>query len=102
MLLGTQFQHFILEMAEEASPATGKVQVSSPPHDVHLEEVDLSYPEHGMRTLQAGPSQYQSPPLLERHTNTSYYYRMRKKPSQLDRVEKGLSFVYILMDLCIY
>ena len=65
MLLGTQFQHFIPEVAEEVSPAGGKVQFSSPPHEAHLEEVDLSYPEHGSGTSQAGPLQYQSPPLPE-------------------------------------
>ena len=56
MLLGTQFKHFIPEVAEEISPAFGDVQVSSPPQDVQLEEVDLSYPEHGSGTSQAGPS----------------------------------------------
>ena len=47
MLLDTQFQHFIPEVAEKASPAAGEVQLSSPPQDVHLEQVDLSYPKHG-------------------------------------------------------
>ena len=88
MLLGTQFQHFIPEVAEEASPAADEVQVLSPPQDIHLEEVDLSYPEHGSGTLQARPSQYQSPPLPERHKNASYYRRRRKRPSQLERVQE--------------
>ena len=57
MLLGTQFQLFIPEVAEEASPTTGDVHVSSPPHDVHLEETDLSYPGDVVGISQAGPSQ---------------------------------------------
>ena len=92
MLLGTQFQYFILEVAAESSPATADVHVSSPPYDVHLEEMDLSYPGGVARTLQAGPSQpskYQSPPLTERHTNASYYRRRRRRPTQLDRVDEG-------------
>ena len=92
MLLGTQFQHFILEVAAESSPATANVHVSSPPYDVHLKEMDLSYPSDVAGTSQAGPSQpskYQSPPLPERHTNTSYYRRRRRRPDQLDRVDEG-------------
>ena len=91
MLLGTQFQHFIPEVAEEASPASGDVHVSYPPHDVHLEEMDMSYPVDGVGTSQAGPSQpsqYQSPLLPERHANTSYYRRRRRRPSQLYRVDE--------------
>ena len=43
ILLGTQFQHFIPEVA--APETFGDVQRESPPHaDVHLEEVDLTYP----------------------------------------------------------
>ena len=57
MLLGTQFQHFIPEVAAESSPATAYVHVSSPPYDVHLEEIDLSYPGDVARTSQAGLSQ---------------------------------------------
>lgn len=76
-------------MAEEASLAAGEVQVLSPPYDVHLEEVDLTYPEHGSGTSQAGTLQYQSPALPELHTSTSNYRRRCKRPLQLDRMEEG-------------
>ena len=66
-----------------------KSKSKSLPQNIHLEKVDLSYPEHGSGTSQAGPSQYQSPPLSKQHTNASYYRRRRKRPSQLDRVEEG-------------
>ena len=92
MLVGTQFQHFIPEVAAESSPATADARVSSPAYDFHLEEIDLSYPVGVARTSQAGPSQpsqYQSPPLPERHTNTSYYHRRCRRPTQLDRVDEG-------------
>ncbi|XP_057543503.1 uncharacterized protein LOC130821735 [Amaranthus tricolor] len=76
MLVGTQFQHFIPEVAAESSPATTHMHVSSPAYDYHLEEMDLSFPVDVAGTSQAGPSQpsqYQSPPLPERHLNASYY-----------------------------
>ena len=44
MLLGTQFQYFIPEVAAESTSATADVHVSSPPYNVHLEKMDLSYP----------------------------------------------------------
>ena len=80
MLLGTQFQHFIPEVAAKSSPATADLHVSSPTHDVHLEEMDLLYPDDVAGTSQAGPSQQITvlvPSLLELHTNTSYYRRRR-------------------------
>ena len=44
ILLGAQFLHFILEVA--ALDISGDVQRESPPHDdVHLEEIDLTYPQ---------------------------------------------------------
>ena len=57
MLLGTQFKHFILEVARQASPTATDMQVSSPPHDILLEEIDLSYPSDVAGSSQAGPSQ---------------------------------------------
>ena len=92
MLVGTQFQHFIPEVAAESSPATADVHVSSSAYDSYLEEMDLSYPVDLRGTSQAEPfqpSQYQSSPLSERHTNASYYCRRRRRPIQLDRVDKG-------------
>ena len=62
MLLGTQFQHFISEVVAESSPATAYVHVSSPPYNVHLEEMDLSYPGDI-----AGPRSHLS------HQNTSLF-----------------------------
>ncbi|CAO2836089.1 unnamed protein product [Amaranthus hypochondriacus] len=88
ILHGTQFQHFIPVVAEETSPTTLEVQPSSPAKDIHLQEVDLSYPLHGSGSSQAGSSQYQSPLLPERHTNVSYYRRRRKRPSQSERVQE--------------
>ena len=92
MLVGTQFQHFISEVAAESSPTTVDAHVSSPAYNYHLEEMDLSYPVDVAGTSQAGPSQpsqYQSPPLLERHPNASYYCRRRRRPTQLDMVHEG-------------
>ena len=92
MLLEMQFEHFITEVAAESSLATADVHVSSPPYDVHLEEMDLSYPGDVAGNSQDGPSQpsqYQFPPLPERHVNASYYLRRRRRPTQLDRVEEG-------------
>ena len=92
MLLGMQFQYFIPKVTAKSLPAIADVHVSSPPHDVHLEEMDLSYPGDVAGNSQDGPSQpsqYQSPPLPERHVNTSYYLRRRRRPTQLDRVEEG-------------
>ena len=40
ILIGTQFQYFILEVAEPAQPSID-AQTSSPPPDVHLEEIDV-------------------------------------------------------------
>ena len=57
MLVGTQFQHFIPEVAAESSPATADTHVSSPAYDYHLEEMDLSYPVDVAGTLQDGPPQ---------------------------------------------
>ena len=57
MLIDTQFQHFILEVAAEASPASADAHFSSPAYDYHLEEMDLSYPVDVAGTSQAGPSQ---------------------------------------------
>ena len=57
MLVNTQFQHFIPEVAAESSPATTDAHVSSPAYDYHLEEIDLSYPVDVAGTSQAGPSQ---------------------------------------------
>ncbi|XP_057537628.1 uncharacterized protein LOC130815247 [Amaranthus tricolor] len=44
MLVGSQFQHFIPEVAAESSPTTAHTHVSSPTYDYHLEEMDHSYP----------------------------------------------------------
>ncbi len=83
MLLGTQFQHFIPEVAAGSS---------SPAREDHLEEMDLPYladdagPSQPTQPSQS--SQYQSPPLPERHTNASYYRRRRRRPTQLDRVDE--------------
>ena len=44
MLVGTQFQHFIPEVAAESSSAIADADVLSPAYDYHLEEMDLSYP----------------------------------------------------------
>ena len=88
MLVGTQFQHFILEVDAESSTATTHTHVSSSAY----EEMDLSYPVDVAWTSQAGPlqpSQYQSPPLPERHSNASYYCRKCRRPTQLDRVDEG-------------
>ena len=92
MLVGTQFQHFIPEVAVESSLATADAHVSSPAYDYYLEEMDLSYPVDVVGTLQAGPSQpsqYQSPPLPEQHPNASYYRMRCRRPTQLDRVDEG-------------
>ncbi|XP_057519959.1 uncharacterized protein LOC130800448 [Amaranthus tricolor] len=89
MLVGTQFQHFIPEVAAESSLATTHMHVSSPAYDYHLEEMDLSYPVDVTGTSQAAPSQYQSPPLPERHPNAFYYCKRHRRPTQLDRVDKG-------------
>ncbi|XP_057529988.1 uncharacterized protein LOC130808544 [Amaranthus tricolor] len=92
MLVGSQFQHFTLEVAVESSPTTTHTHVSSSAYDYHLEEMDHSYPVDVAGTSQAGPlqlSQYQSPPLPEQHPNASYYSRRRRKPTQLDRVDEG-------------
>ncbi|XP_057541456.1 uncharacterized protein LOC130820198 [Amaranthus tricolor] len=92
MLVGSQFQHFIPEVAAESLPTTAHTHVSSPSYDYHLEEIDLSYPLDVAGTSQAGPSQpsqYQSPPLPKRHPSASYYRRRRRRPTQLDRLDKG-------------
>ena len=92
MLVGTQFHHFISKVVAESSLATADAHVSFPAYDFHLEETDLSYPVDVAETSQAGPSQpsqYQSPPLPERHTIGSYYHRRRRGPIQLDRVDEG-------------
>ncbi|XP_057540656.1 serine/threonine-protein phosphatase 7 long form homolog [Amaranthus tricolor] len=57
MLVGTQFQHFIPEVAAESSPAIAHTHVSSLAYDYHLEEMDLSYPVDIAGTSQAEPSQ---------------------------------------------
>ena len=87
ILLGAQFQQFIPEVAKLET--TRDVQRPSPPHDdVHLEEVDLTYPQDGVGTSQGtGSSQYHSPPLLERYTNASFFRRRSKRPLQLERVQ---------------
>ena len=67
MLVDTQFQHFIPEVAAKSSLATADVHVSSLAYDFHLDEMDLSYPRDVTGTSRAGPSQpsqCQSPPLL--------------------------------------
>ena len=92
MLVGTQFQHFIPEVAARSSPTTAHTHVSSPAYDYHLKEMDFSYPVDVAGTSQARPlqpSQYQSPPLPERHPNASNYRRRRRRPTQLDRVDEG-------------
>ena len=92
MLVGSQFQHFIPEVAAESSTTTAHTHVSSPAYDYHLEEIDQSYPVDVAGTSQAGPSQpsqYLSPPLPERHPNVSYYCRRHRRPTQLDRVDEG-------------
>ena len=88
ILHGTQFQHFISEVAV---PDTSMYEQGSSPYhdDVHLEEVDLTCPDYGAGSSQgAGSSHYQSPPLSECHAMASYYRRRRRKPSQLDRVQE--------------
>ncbi|XP_057528789.1 uncharacterized protein LOC130807552 [Amaranthus tricolor] len=85
---GTQFQHFIPEVT---APHTTTYAYESSAHqpDVHLEEVDLTCPDYGVGSSQgATSSNYQSPPLPERHATASYYRRRRRKPSQLDRVQE--------------
>ena len=89
MLVGSQFQHFILEVAAESSTTTAHTHVSSLAYDYHLEEMDHSYPVDAAGTSQTGPSQYQSPSLPERHLNASYYRRRRRRPTQLDKVDEG-------------
>lgn len=92
MLLGTQFHYFIPEVAQHASLATTNMQVASPPHDFHLEEMDLSCLGDVGGSSQAGPSQpsqYQAPSLPECHMNASYYRRRSRRPSQLERVDEG-------------
>ncbi|XP_057537164.1 serine/threonine-protein phosphatase 7 long form homolog [Amaranthus tricolor] len=93
MLVGSQFQHFIPEVAAQHSPTISHTHMAcSPSYDYHLEEIDHSYPVDAAGTSQAGPSQpsqYQSPPLLERHANASFYRRRRRRPTQLDRVDEG-------------
>ena len=54
MLVSTQFQHFIPEVAAESSPATTHMHVSSPAYDYHLDDIDLSYPVDVAETSQAG------------------------------------------------
>ena len=83
ILLRTQFQHFIPEVAEPAQPSTD-VQRSSPPPGVHLEEIDVTYPHDG-----AESSQYQSSPLPDCHMTAYYYRKKRKRHSQLKRVDEG-------------
>ena len=88
ILLVMQFQHFIPEVT---APHSTMYEYGASPHhaDVHLEEVDLTCPDYGVGSTQgATSSQYQSPPLLERHATTSYCCRRRRKPSQLDRVQE--------------
>ena len=46
ILLGTRFQHFISEVAKMAHPSTD-VQRSPPFPDVHLKEIDVTYPHEG-------------------------------------------------------
>ena len=93
MLFGSQFQHFIPEVAAQHSPTTSHTHMAcSPSYDYHLEEMDHSYPVDAAGTSQAGPSQpsqYQSPPLPERHANASFYRRRRRRPTQLDKVDEG-------------
>ena len=92
MLVGSQFQHFIPEVAAESSPTTADTHVSSPAYDYHLEEMEHSYPVDDAGTSQVGPSQlsqYQSPPLPKRHSNGFYYRRRRRRPTQLDKVDEG-------------
>ena len=69
MLVGSQFQHFIPEVAVESSPTTAHTHVSSPAYYYHLEEMDHSYPVHVAGTSQAGPSQY-SPLHCQSDTRT--------------------------------
>ena len=82
VLLGTQFQHFIPEVAAGSS---------STEREAHLEEMDLSY-----TAIDAGPSQptqpsqssqYQTPPRPTQATG-SYYRRRPRRPTQLDRVDE--------------
>ncbi|CAO2836184.1 unnamed protein product [Amaranthus hypochondriacus] len=84
VLFGTQFQHFIPEVAAGSS---------SPAREVHLEEMDLSYTADD-----AGPSQptqpsqsshYQTPPRPDLNPNDSYYRRRRRRPTQLDRIDES-------------
>ncbi|XP_057534009.1 serine/threonine-protein phosphatase 7 long form homolog [Amaranthus tricolor] len=93
MLFGSQFQHFIPEVAAQHSPTTSHTHMAcSPSYDYHLEEMDHSYPVDAAGTSQAvpsRPSQYQSPPLPERHANASFYRRRRRRPTQLDKVDEG-------------
>ena len=44
MLVGSQFQHFIPEVAAESSPTTAHTHVSSSAYEYHLKEMDHSYP----------------------------------------------------------
>ena len=88
ILLGTQFQHFIPEVVV---PHTTMDEYGSSPYhaDVHLDEVDLTCPDYGAGSSQgATSSQYQSPPLPERHAIAAYYRRRRRKSLQLDRVQE--------------
>ena len=83
VLLGTQFQHFIPEVPSESSTPNVDVHNASPSHDVHLEEMDLTYPVDVAGPSQA--SQYQSPPVSELRA----YRRRRRRPTQLDTVDEG-------------
>ena len=84
VLLGTQFQHFIPEVAAGSS---------SPARADHLEEMDLSY-----RADDAGPSQptqpsqsshYQSPSRPNLRPSACYYRRRNRRRPNLDTVEES-------------
>ena len=82
ILLGTQFELFIPEVVEPTQPSTD-VQ-SSPPPDIHLEEIDMTYSHEG-----AGSSHYKSPTFLDRHIVASYNHKRCNRRSQLERVQEG-------------
>ncbi|XP_057532199.1 uncharacterized protein LOC130810238 [Amaranthus tricolor] len=66
MLVGSQFQHFIPEVAAQHSPTISHTHMAcSPSYDYHLEEMDHSYSVDA-----AGTSR-------------------RRRPTQLDKVDEG-------------
>ncbi|XP_057527478.1 uncharacterized protein LOC130806423 [Amaranthus tricolor] len=76
----TSFQKLLRRHHRLPTRSTSRI----PPHDAHLEKMDLSYPIDGAGTSQAEPyqpSRYQSPPLPDRHTNIFYYRRRYRRLS---------------------